>query len=134
MLRWIHRILMIALLLAVGALAATAVPALGGGDLSGPFLLAHMFASGVLVIGLPVFALIFLLHLVSPRSRTLYWSYVGILASGVATIATVFLCMLPIPSTEQMHELITIHGWAGFAMVPAVIVFAIGLRSHATTA
>ena len=132
MLRWIYRALVAALLVAVGALTVTALPALGGGDLSGSFLLAHMFASGVLVIGLPVFAIVFLWHVLSLRSRTVYWSYAGILASGVATIATVFLCMLPIPSTGQMHELITVHGWAGFAMVPVSILFALGLRSAKT--
>lgn len=127
---WIDRFLLFALLVVVAALAVTSVPSLRGQTLGGGVLLAHMMASGVLVIGLPVFALAFLRYFSPqrPTSGVQHLGYLATVATGLMTIVTVFLCMLPIPSTHQMHELMSIHGWAGFAMIPAIAVLLVGLR------
>ncbi|MCG8652811.1 MAG: hypothetical protein MI861_23430 [Pirellulales bacterium] len=120
---WIDRILLLALLVATGALSASAAPWLLGGHVEGRLLLVHMAASGALVITLPLFAISYLLRSMSRfRSGRLqrlgYWSLV---LAGVITIATVFACMLPLAPTELMRELIRVHGYAGFAMVPALL-------------
>lgn len=125
---WIDRIFMVALVAIIFVLTVTALPVLGGGHLGGPTLLLHMMASGALVIILPLFALFFVLRCISRLKsgglqRLGFWL---LLISGLLTIATVFLCMLPLPSTETMHQLISVHGYAGFAMVPAVVVFVLG--------
>lgn len=130
MLLWIDRLLIAALVIVVAILAATSMSAIGGNTLGGQTLLAHMMASGVLVIGLPIFALFFLRYF-SGRDRISVLQSLGYFVTvgmGLVTIATVFLCMLPIPSTHQMHSLMSIHGWAGFAMIPAIAVMLIGLR------
>ncbi|KAA5546210.1 hypothetical protein FYK55_04790 [Roseiconus nitratireducens] len=133
--RWIDRLLVAALVVVVAVLCLTALPFLAGHTLGGPGLLTHMFASGALVIGLPVFALAFLRHLPYPsRAGRLYsLGFLATVALGFLTIATVFLCMLPVPATEQMHALMTAHGWIGFAMVPAIVLLLLGmLRSRRT--
>jgi hypothetical protein len=128
---WIDRILLVALVLVVVALAVTSIPSLGGETLGGQALLAHMMASGFLVIGLPIFAIVFLRHFSANKSTSSLQNlgYLATVATGWLAILTVFLCMLPIPSTHQMHSLMSAHGWAGFAMIPAIIVLLLGLRS-----
>ncbi len=125
---WIDRIFLVAIVAMIFVLAVTALPALGGGHLEGPMLLLHMMASGALVIVLPLFALFYLGRSLSRfksggLQRLGFWS---LIITGLLTIVTVFVCMLPLPSTETMHELIVIHGYAGFAMVPAVVVLVLG--------
>lgn len=125
---WIDRLFLIALVAIIFVLTATALPVLGGGHLEGPMLLLHMMASGALVIVLPIFGLYFLTRSIDRfksggLQRLGFWS---LLITGLLTIVTVFVCMLPIPSTETMHELIEVHGYAGFAMVPAVVVLVLG--------
>jgi hypothetical protein len=126
---WIDRILLFSLVAVVIALAVTSLPSLGGETLGGQALLAHMMSSGVLVFGLPIFAIVFLRHF-SARSTTArrqLLGYLATVATGLLTIATVFLCMLPIPSTHQMHSLMEMHGWAGFAMIPSVLLLLWGV-------
>lgn len=125
---WIDRIMMVVLVAIIFVLTATAFPVLAGGHLGGLMLLLHMMASGALVIVLPLFSLYFLSRSISRLKsgglqRLGFWS---LLVAGLVTIATVFLCMLPVPSTETMHQLIAVHSYAGFAMVPAVAVFVLG--------
>jgi hypothetical protein len=125
---WIDRIFLLAITAIVAALTATALPVLGGGHLEGTMLLLHMMGSGAMVIALPLFALYYL-----PRSinrfksgslqRIGFWS---LIAAGLVTTATMFACMLPLPSTDQMHQLIQLHRYAGFAMVPAVALLMVG--------
>ncbi len=128
---WLDRILIVALVSVVAVLSATAVPSLGGGTLGGQALLAHMMASGVLVFGLPIFALAFLRYFAGkvPTAATQKLGYLATVISGLIAIVTVFACMLPIPSTHEMHQLMSIHGWAGFAMIPSIAVMLIGLRA-----
>jgi hypothetical protein len=125
---WMDRIFLVALIAIIFVLTVTALPVLDGGHLEGPMLLLHMMASGALVIVLPLFALFCLGRSISRfksggLQRLGYWSLV---ITGLLTIVTVFVCMLPLPSTETMHELIAIHGYAGFAMVPAVVLLVLG--------
>ncbi|NNE00139.1 MAG: hypothetical protein HKN47_22700 [Pirellulaceae bacterium] len=126
---WIDRILIFALVVVLAVLTATALPVLFGGHLGGMWLLAHMIASGALVFGLPVVALIWMWpnlssHTSGAIQRLGFWS---LITTGLLTIATVGACMLPFPSTETMHQLIQWHGYAGFAMVPALAVLLWGI-------
>lgn len=132
---WIDRSLLAALLVVVAGLAVTASGTLVGEPLGGETLLAHMMFSGVLVVGLPVFAVVFLRHLTKTTGSSSLQAcgYLATVAAGMATIATVFCCMLPIPSTDQMHALMAFHGWFGFAMIPAVGVLLIGTRLTRST-
>jgi hypothetical protein len=125
---WIERILLIAITAIISVLTVTALPVLSGGQLTGQTLLLHMFASGALVFALPIFALFYLGRSINRlRSGGLqrigFWSLV---LTGLITIATVFIAMLPIPSTQQMHQLLDVHGYAGFAMVPALVLLLVG--------
>ncbi|MCO8122168.1 hypothetical protein NHH03_10500 [Stieleria sp. TO1_6] len=128
---WIDRILLLALILVVALLTITALPFFAGQTLGGQTLLIHMMASGVLVVGLPLFALVFLRHLrpSQPASKAQQAGYLATIATGLLTILTVLACMLPIASTEQMHVLMETHGWAGLAMIPAIGLLLIGMRA-----
>ena len=135
---WLDRIIWLLLLLAIVALTVTALPAVMIGSLGGVALLLHMMASGALVFVLPVYALLFLNRILS-RDRSIAmqrFGFWGLMISGVVTIGSIFVCMLPIPSTEVMHDLILTHRYAGFVMVPAVVFLAIGTsrwrRIHST--
>lgn len=126
--QWIDRLFLVGIAGIVAVLAATALPALTGGHLGGNMLMLHMMASGAMVFGLPVLAIYFLPRYISGREsnsmqRTGYWL---LIFTGLIAIATMFACMLPIPSTDQMHKLITLHGYAGFATVPAVALLLLG--------
>ena len=127
---WIDRFLILALIIVVAVLTVTSLPSLGGETLDGQTLLAHMMASGFLVIGLPIFAIVFLRYFsTGQRTSALQrLGYLGTVLAGLLTIVTVFLCMLPIPSTHEMHSLMALHGWAGFAMIPAIVLLLVGLR------
>jgi len=125
---WIERIFLIAITAIIAVLTLTALPVLQEGHLGGALLLLHMMASGALVIVLPLFALIYIGRSISRFNsgglqRLGFWSLV---VTGLLTIATVFACMLPVPSTDQMHQLIQLHRYAGFAMVPAVALLLVG--------
>jgi len=127
--RWIDRILLVAVTLLVAVLAASTLPWIVGGHFSGKWLLVHMTASGALVITLPLLALSYLWRNISRENSGLlqFLGYWLLIASGLTTIATIFLCMLPLPSTEQMHNLVAIHTYAGFAMVPASLLLLFGV-------
>jgi hypothetical protein len=125
---WIDRALFTAITLAIGVLATTASPVLLGVHLGGMRLMLHMLASGVLVSTLPLLALWYLPRSISPLKsgglqRLGFWS---LLLTGIVTITTMFLCMLPVPSTGQMEQLVAVHRYAGFAMVPAIAVLLLG--------
>ena len=125
---WIDRLLLLGLLVIVVASVATAYPVFLGDHLSGKLLFAHMMASGGLVFALPVLGLWWIFRCNNPAAstRTQRLGYWLMLLTGLLTIVSMFLCMLPIPSTEQMEQLITLHGYAGLAMVPALVVLVIG--------
>jgi len=127
--RWIDRLLLTAVILLIAVLAVSTLPWMVGGHFAGPWLLLHMTASGALVIILPLLALSLLWQNISrvhsgSMERLGYWL---LIVSGLITIATIFLCMLPLPSTEQMHVLVLLHSYAGFAMVPASLLLAFGI-------
>lgn len=127
--RWIDQAFPIAIAVIITVLAVTALPALSGDHLEGSMLLVHMMASGALVVALPLFALYCLRQCLSrwtshSAQRFGYWLLVFF---GLITTATIFACMLPLPSTEQMKQLMQWHGYAGFAMVPAVALLLLGV-------
>lgn len=125
---WIDRAFLVALVAIIFVLTVTAAPVLAGGHLGGPMLLLHMMASGALVFVLPVFAIYYLSRSISSLhsgglERLGFWT---LLVSGLMTIATMFICMMPIPATQTMQQLVELHGYAGFAMVPAVALLVLG--------
>ena len=78
---WIDRIFLAAITLIVTVLALTALPVLAGGHLEGYTLLMHMMASGMLVVALPLFSLIYLGRSISKHKsgglqRLGFWSLV----------------------------------------------------------
>ena len=120
----------------VGAAFATSLPALSGERIQGRLLLLHMVAGSGLVFTLPIFAVTWLLRCIDvQRSRWLEcFGYLIVILGGLVSIITVFICMLPIPSTSQMHELMTLHKYAGWLTVPAVLALLIGVwHSHRKT-
>ena len=125
---WFDRLLLLGITVLVLVLAITASPMLFGGHMSGMWLLAHMMVSGALVFLLPVLALTWTWRNISRFKSGLlqrlgYWS---LIVTGFLTIGTMFVCMLPFPSTDQIHQLIAWHGYAGFAMLPAIAALLIG--------
>ncbi|TWU55099.1 hypothetical protein [Rubripirellula reticaptiva] len=112
---------LIAIVVATIVLVVTALPTLAGGHLADARLMVHMMASGVVVTLLPVYAIARLM----PSSRGLLDSPVQraalqcLLLFGLLTIATMFVCMLPIASTHTMETLVSLHGWAGYALAIA---------------
>ncbi len=125
---WIERSLWIALASIVAVLTVTALPVLGGGHLGGNWLLAHMAASGALVFGLPLFAIDGLWRQLQGQTTNSLqrWGFWAVVLSGLITIATVFICMLPLPSTSAMETLIYSHRYAGWAMTLATIGLLVG--------
>jgi hypothetical protein len=134
----LERMFAIVLIVLVTVLTVTAVPSWGGHPIEGFWLLLHMAASGAMVFVLPIYAVLGLIGwsnrttqgvrttpgVTPPKLSVIgFW---GVVAFGLATIATVFVCMLPIPSTDQMHQLVAWHGWAGYAMAIAGIVLIVG--------
>ncbi len=129
---WTDVLMLIGLTLVVVSLAVTAAPALNNGHLNGMLLLMHMVASGALVIILPLFAFsglgAYVRSIASrPTQRLGFWIVVS---TGLLTIATIFLCMLPIPSTSAMETLIRWHGYTGFAMLIAMIALCLSVLRY----
>ena len=128
MIVWINRILLLLNCIAVALLFVTSLPALREQQMTGSTLMLHMMAGGSLVFALPVFALMFLGPAISlnrsARSQRLgFWLFI---LTGLVTISSVLLCMLPLLATEQMHFAMLVHGYAGLATVPALLIFVIG--------
>jgi cytochrome bd-type quinol oxidase subunit 2 len=121
----IERLVIAATIAVIGVLTVTALPSLRGGDLHGRWLLVHMMASGALVFLLPVFGFLGLARLV----RTKAWTRIRAAAfwlallCGFLTIGTMFVGMMPIASTEQMHSLITGHGIIGYGLSVSIVLF-----------
>ena len=140
MIRLLKSVVLLVTVLAIVALTVTSLPAITGSNaedegssqaLSGTMLMAHMAASGVLVFGLPVFAIVWLPREIASQiaSRLEITGFWLLILTGVITIATVWLCMLPVAETQTMHTLMIVHGYAGFAMAPATALLLWGLVS-----
>ena len=126
---WFHHLLLAAICVVLIVLMFTAWPAVWGYPVQGQTLLLHMMASGALVFCLPCYAAFFLWRNLdrSSTAATQRLGFWAVLASGFVTIATVFACMMPLASTDTMHQLIQWHGYAGFAMVPAAMLLVWGV-------
>jgi hypothetical protein len=125
---WIDRLLLLAVVVILLVSVAGLIPWLTGSHLEGWTLMLHMGTGGALVSLLPLFALSCQWRMVGDAGSNLaerigFW---GLILTGLLTIVTVFLCMLPLMSTEQMRQSMVIHTYAGFAMVPALAVLLIG--------
>ncbi|TWT78980.1 hypothetical protein CA13_03770 [Planctomycetes bacterium CA13] len=132
MIKLAERICLLGLVASVAVLTLTALPVLWGSHLMGNTLLVHMMASGVLVFVLPALAVLWLMRTfcigeaVGSASQLENIGFWATVVTGLLAIVTVFVCMLPVASTESMHLLVSIHAYAGFAMVPAVLLFIFG--------
>ncbi len=110
-------------------LAATALPALLGDHLEGKTLILHMMASGGVVTLLPILAILLLGQAIGVQGSNAllqvgFWTTI---VTGLLSIASIFGCMMPITSTATIHTLVLIHGYTGFAMVPAVTLLLFGM-------
>jgi flagellar biogenesis protein FliO len=128
LIRVVDHLFFFALICTIGLAAITAFEGIIFPAEGGARRLFHMYASGALVFVLPLFALYWLFRCLNSAAsggvqRLGFWL---LIITGTLTIATVFVCMLPVPSTEQMEQLIELHGYAGFAMVPALLLVVIG--------
>ena len=125
MIRLVRSVLAIALCGIVAVLLATS---LGGGPLHGNTLMLHMMVSGAMVFALPLFAVVWLPRMLDFefRGATLRSGFWLLVACGFVTIATMFVSMLPLAGTDDLHRLISIHGYAGFVSVAAAALFVVG--------
>lgn len=119
----IRRLTLVVLIAAVAVLFVTSLPTWWGGHLLGYRLLVHMMASGAVVVGLPVYAVLRWTQWRSVPSPSLpqvvtFWALV---LTGFLTIASMFACMLPTTSTPWMITLIDFHGWIGSTMAIVAI-------------
>jgi len=118
MLKILRRLTFAAILIASAILVATSLPTWWGEHLGGYRLLAHMSASGILVAGLPLYAILRWTDWLTPGKTTrgsaiTFWLMTF---AGFLTIASMFACMLPTTSTATMRTLIDFHGWIGTTM------------------
>ena len=123
---WLTRLSGLALFVAVCVSVVTSLPTWMGGHLGDNRLLAHMMASGVIVVLLPVYGWLRLVDwLAEPRPTAgeslAFWS---MMLFGFLTIATMFVCMTPMASTASMRELIDLHGWVGGVLALSLVVHA----------
>ena len=125
---WLFRILVGVITVVVATLTISALPTLADHHMEGQRLMIHMMAGGTLVFAVPAFALLFLGRAISPlRSGGLQrFGYWLLIVASLIAITSVLLCMLPLLSTEQMEQWMTLHGYAGFATVPALLLLVIG--------
>lgn len=119
----IRRLTLAALMIAIAVLAGTSLPTWWGDHLGGYRLLIHMMASGVVVLGLPIYAVLRWTDWRSPPtpSRASVISFWALVVSGFLTIASMYACMLPSTSTPWMITLIDFHGWIGSTMAIVAI-------------
>jgi hypothetical protein len=127
--RWVHRGFVFVITLVTVILTVTAIPSGDSSHLGDESLLLHMLASGVLVFALPLYGILFLSGVLDRSSTTTShrWGHWLVLLCGWLTILTMLICMYPIASTDSMTTLMHWHGYAGFAMVPSVILWLYGM-------
>lgn len=121
--RFIQGACFLVLVIAVIISVVTSLPTWFGAHFGGYRLLAHMMASGVIVVTLPLYAILrwtdWLTSPASGRGEPIaFWT---MMVFGFLTIATMFVCMMPIASTATMRELVDLHGWLGAVMAIAVL-------------
>jgi hypothetical protein len=126
----IRRLCLVLLVIEIAVLVGTSLPTWWGGHLGGYRLLAHMVASGVVVVLLPVYGILrwtdwLTKPAVSRASGITFWL---LIVCGFLTIASMFACMLPSTSTTWMRTLIDFHGWIGSTMAVVTVVHLWQLR------
>ncbi|MEM6777242.1 MAG: hypothetical protein AAF670_06270 [Planctomycetota bacterium] len=127
MLRQLERLAMAVVVLATLALLITSIPWTRGEELHGMWLMAHMGASGLFVVGLPLQAVLFIaLQRAIPTLHELEKTLIhSLFVLGLLTIGTMFACMLPIAATDQLRTLIQLHGWIGISVVVLLVVIVV---------
>ena len=128
MIDWLNRILLIVISVVVATLTLTSLPTFFEEHMEGQRLMIHMMAGGTLVFALPLFGMLFLGRVISPtRSTGLqrlgFWL---LIVGALVAITSVLLCMMPLLSTEQMERWMSVHGYAGLATVPGLLLLVIG--------
>jgi hypothetical protein len=141
-----EKLLYLGLLVCVVDLAATAFySVLQFGSMSGWFLFVHMFGAGALVALLPLITITWAesnrfgrgqqptreqprakdrSHELDEAPQFLWLSKLAfwiILASGLVTVMTMLLSMLPLFDTEGLHGLLDIHRYTGLLLVVATM-------------
>ncbi|MCM2370184.1 hypothetical protein [Aporhodopirellula aestuarii] len=126
----VRRICLAVVLVAIVVLVGTSLPTWWGGHFGGYRLLAHMTASGMVVVGLPLYAVLRWTDWLSAPlpSRASTWTFWALVFTGFLTIASMFACMLPSTTTPWMVTLIDFHGWIGATMAVAAIAHLITCR------
>lgn len=119
---------------AIAVLVGTSLPTWWGGHFGGFRLLAHTMASGVLVVGLPVYSILWWTEWLSKpnASRANVITFWALVFTGFLTIASMFACMLPTTSTPWMITLIDFHGWIGSTMAIVAILHVLTCRPRKT--
>ena len=128
MVNWLVRILLVVITIVVAVLTITALPTLDDHHMAGTRLMIHMMAGGSLVVAMPVFALLFLSRAISPQRSAILqrWGFWIMVLAATVSIGSVLMCMLPVLSTEQMHQWMVIHGYAGFTTGAALLLLGLG--------
>lgn len=150
-----ERLVYLLTLLCIADLGATAFySVLRYGAMEGWFLLVHMVGAGGLVLMLLLMAVTWAEASRFGRNRAgtsrsdplgegnpgdpsysrfpwlaklTFWI---ILASGLVTVSTMLVSMLPVPDTDTMHQLLDIHRYSGLLLVVAALfhLYAVSLR------
>lgn len=121
---WPVRMLSCAWLFVVAMLAATAfVPVVQGQAMRGIAMFLHLAAAGVFMVLLPAVAIQFAATIGRTRGVERCLRFGGI-AAGALTAAAMLIAMLPLLSTAQLHEALTLHRYAGLVTVALVILAA----------
>lgn len=122
----IGRLIALVLVVGVFVLMLTSLPWWWGEAIHGKRLLAHMTASGAVVVGLPLFAVFVFAR--GPQ-RGAAWTWIAV-TLGTATIASMFVCMLPLLGTASQRTAIGLHGWLGWFFAATLLVgFALRVRA-----
>jgi hypothetical protein len=132
---WIAWLMYGAFLATVGVLAVTSLQAvLSGQALSGYALMGHVSAAGAFTFLLVAVAWLFLpaADIDGDFQREHRWWFARwsswlLILSALATAGTMFLSMLPLLDTAGLHQVLSVHRFAGLATVAAAVLHAFAL-------
>lgn len=129
MVEWFTRILLVVICLLVAVLIITSLPTWQHEPMLGQRLMLHMMMGGTLVFAVPLFGLLSISRVIAPErsTRMQRFGFWTLMLAALIAIASVLLCMLPLLATDQMHQTMTIHGYAGLATVPALLALGVGM-------
>ena len=128
MIEWFTRILLVVICMLVAVLILTSLPTWQHDPMLGQRLMLHMMMGSGLIFTVPLFGVLSISRVIHPQRSTRlqrigFWM---LMLTAMVVIASVLLCMMPLLGTEQMHQTMSIHGYAGLATVPALLALGIG--------